>query len=291
MQRLVIPGRLDFRSGPAAIDCMELIALGGERLLVSLHGAQVLSWTNKKGEEQLFLSDRATFQTGKAIRGGIPIVFPQFGPGKLPNHGFARTAVWSPIHSALTPDGGIEVRLELCSSPESERVWPFKFRAQILHKLTDKLTTVLRVQNLGISELFYQAAFHTYFKVASLEAVEILGLEGCGYRDNLDNLRERSGDQSRVKIDREIDRIYKATPSIIYIDDLMTKRRITLSKFGMPDAVVWNPWVERSKQMGDLGAEEYLDFVCLEAGAIIEPLCIEAGAERICSQELLITTL
>jgi glucose-6-phosphate 1-epimerase len=191
----------------------------------------------------------------------------------------------------LTPDGGIEVRLELCSSPESERVWPFKFRAQILHKLTDKLTTVLRVQNLGISELFYQAAFHTYFRVASLGTIEISGLEGCGYRDNLDNLRERSGEQSRVKIDREIDRIYKATPSIIYIDDLMTKRRITLSKFGMPDAVVWNPWVERSKQMGDLGAEEYLDFVCLEAGAIIDPLCVEAGAERICSQELSITTL
>lgn len=291
LQRLTIPGRIDFRSGPASSQCLELTALGGERILVSLHGAQVLSWLDKREEEQLFVSKRASFQAGKAIRGGIPIVFPQFGPGPLPNHGFARTSIWSPIHSALTSDGGTEVRLELMSSPDTERIWPFKFRAEILHKITDRLTTVLRVQNQGISDLFYQCAFHTYFRIASPGTIEISGLEGCGYQDNLDNRRECFGDEKRLKIDREIDRIYSGTPGILEIDDVTGNRRITVSKVGTPDAVVWNPWIERSKQIGDLEAEEYLRFICLEPGAIINPVQLKAGAEHICSQELSVSSL
>ena len=50
------------------------------------YGATVLSWI-VDGTEKLFLSSKAILDGTKAIRGGIPLVFPQFGPGVLQQHG------------------------------------------------------------------------------------------------------------------------------------------------------------------------------------------------------------
>ena len=41
------------------------------------------------------------------------------------------------------------------------------------------------------------------------------------------------------------------------IVDKGSKRKITLEKEGLPDAVIWNPWAEKAKSMADFGDDEY----------------------------------
>mgnify|MGYP000843961582 CR=1 FL=1 len=62
----------------------------GASAVVSKLGAQVLSWVTPDVRERLFLSDKAVFDGSVAIRGGIPVCWPQFaGLGELPkaHHG------------------------------------------------------------------------------------------------------------------------------------------------------------------------------------------------------------
>jgi glucose-6-phosphate 1-epimerase len=48
----------------------------GETVEVHLCGATVISWKNANGSENLWLSEKAILDGSKAIRGGIPVVFP-----------------------------------------------------------------------------------------------------------------------------------------------------------------------------------------------------------------------
>lgn len=48
----------------------------GETVVVLLHGATVLSWKDAAGDEKLWLSEGAKLDGTKAVRGGIPLVFP-----------------------------------------------------------------------------------------------------------------------------------------------------------------------------------------------------------------------
>ena len=56
-----------------------------------------------KGQELIFVSPKAVRDGTKAIRGGIPICWPSFGPwSEGPQHGFARTSRWEVEASSLT---------------------------------------------------------------------------------------------------------------------------------------------------------------------------------------------
>ncbi len=82
---------------------------------IYLYGATVTSWKAAGGSERLFLSSKAALDGSAAIRGGIPIVFPVFGPPSqhsdapevvktLDKHGFARIHDWSLSTSVPTID-------------------------------------------------------------------------------------------------------------------------------------------------------------------------------------------
>src|SRR5258705_11634652 len=84
------------RAGVGGLPLVKLRAADGATADVYLHGAHVTSWRPTPGdEERLFLSARSEFRPGTAIRGGIPVIFPQFAAeGPLVRHGFARTSEW-----------------------------------------------------------------------------------------------------------------------------------------------------------------------------------------------------
>ncbi len=74
--------------------CQRLTLPSGDSVLVALQGAHVLSWV-AQGRERLFLSERNVWDGQAAIRGGVPVCFPQFNQrGDLPKHGFARNVAW-----------------------------------------------------------------------------------------------------------------------------------------------------------------------------------------------------
>ena len=125
-----------------------------------LHGAHLTSWVPAGGVEALFLSRAAEFAAGQPIRGGVPIVFPQFAQrGPLPKHGFARVLPWRWVDPR---EGAASATLELVDSEETRALWPHPFRARMTVELGERsLVQRLSVENTGEEELSFTAALHS----------------------------------------------------------------------------------------------------------------------------------
>jgi D-hexose-6-phosphate mutarotase len=83
--------------GRGGLDTVELVHASGATVTVYLWGATLTSYCTAQREEMIFVSPGAVFDGRQPIRGGVPVVFPQFGrPNQnLPMHGFARTTTWA----------------------------------------------------------------------------------------------------------------------------------------------------------------------------------------------------
>ncbi|ROT60935.1 putative glucose-6-phosphate 1-epimerase isoform X2 [Penaeus vannamei] len=95
---------------------------------VNLHGATVVSW-RVNNQEQLFVSKQAIFDGKRAIRGGIPIVFPQFGAWSTgPQHGFARISRWElKKPPERLPTGDVEAIFQLLDNEFTRSMWNYPF--------------------------------------------------------------------------------------------------------------------------------------------------------------------
>jgi glucose-6-phosphate 1-epimerase len=236
---------------------------------ISAHGAQVLSWVPDGGAEVLFVSRAARLDTGSAIRGGIPVVFPWFGPGRVagmsPAHGFARTAAWR----LLRVDDGADtatVEFGLTEQDATSEWFPHPFEARLTVTFGRELRVGLAVTNTGRAPFSYEDALHTYFRVGNAERVRIEGLDGATFVDKTHE-GERAIQQGGVVITGETDRIYASTATARIVDPVLG-RTICVAKAGSADTVVWNPWVDRARALGDLADDEWGEFVCVEAANI-----------------------
>ncbi|CAM6088295.1 unnamed protein product [Calypogeia fissa] len=262
----------------------------GSTAEVQLFGGQVTSWKNEKGEELLFLSNKAVFKPPKAIRGGIPVCFPQFGTrGTLEQHGFARNRTWElePTQPPLASNARSAVDLLLRPTDDDLKIWPHNFELRLRVALgSGDLTMTLRVKNMDSKPFSFTFACHTYLSLSDISEVRIEGLETLDYLDSLQDGTRVTEQGDAITFDSEIDRIYLATPSKIAVIDHEKKRTFVLRKDGLPDAVVWNPWEKKAKAMQDFGDEEYKHMVCLEAAAIETPINLKPGEEWRGRQEL-----
>ncbi|PSS03971.1 Glucose-6-phosphate 1-epimerase [Actinidia chinensis var. chinensis] len=259
----------------------------GASARVSLHGGQVTSWRNDRGEELLFTSSKAIFKPPKAIRGGIPICFPQFGNcGSLEQHGFARNKVWTidenppPLHPNDS-HGKSFVDLLLKPSEEDLKFWPhsFEFRLRVSLGADGKLTLISRIRNINGKPFSFSFAYHTYLSVSDISEVRIEGLETLDYLDNLFK-RERFTEQGdAITFESEVDRVYLSSPNVIAVLDHERKRTYVIRKEGLPDAVVWNPWEKKSRAMLDFGDDEYKQMLCVNGSAIEKPITLKPGEE------------
>src|SRR5215813_4106169 len=151
-----------------------------------LHGAHVTSWRPRGAEEVLFISSRARWEEGRAIRGGVPICFPWFGdkaddPG-APAHGFVRTTAWQ-LDSIEQAGDAVTVSMFTESNDHTKRWWPADFR--LTHRATfgPELTLELVVRNTGTAPLRFEEALHAYFRVGQIETVQLQGLNAVKYLD------------------------------------------------------------------------------------------------------------
>lgn len=258
------------------IATLELATPGGAAAAVLHHGAQLASWRSARGMENIYLSERADFSPGSAIRGGAPICFPQFSTlGDLPLHGFIRNQIWTPVPA--NADGSEVTRLQLVDTPETRALWPHSFRAEFQVTLTDdSLELALSVLNTGSEAFSFTAALHTYFRVTAIEKVAIAGLQGIRYLDKLNDNTVFTETNERLQIDRPLDRIYYNATDGMILDD--GDRRLRISGQGMPDAVVWNPGPERCATIADLPDDAWRHFVCIEAAVIDQPVSLTPGA-------------
>ncbi|HEX8360690.1 MAG TPA: D-hexose-6-phosphate mutarotase [Longimicrobium sp.] len=235
------------------------------------HGAHLTSYVPAGGGEVFFVSRKARFDAASAIRGGVPVIFPQFADqGPLPKHGFARLAEW------VLPDAGeASATFVLTDSPETMNLWPHTFLASLAVELhDDALEMRLDVFNRGGEGVEFTAALHSYFRVADVREAAVLDLKGISFHDKeLD--RDRAQEEDELTVAGPLDRVYRGAPDRIRIRD--GARVIVLEKEGFADAVVWNPWIEGAAKLDDMDDDEYLRMLCVEAGSVAAPVRLEAG--------------
>ena len=256
---------INFCSGPGGLIVAKLQSAHGTAT-VALHGGHVVEFTPANQRPVLWLSEKAVFAPGKAIRGGIPVCWPWFGPHpdnpKWPAHGFARTSLWD-VTSTDASEHATAITLGLRDSDETQAVWPHPFALSIKITLTESLTVALTTRNTGDSPIVLSAALHSYFAVSHISSIEITGLEGTKFRDQLDEDQIKS-EQSAITFEREVDRVYHDTESECIIEDPSWGRRVRIAKSGSRSTVVWNPWIAKAARMSDFGDDEYRAMVCVE---------------------------
>ncbi|ESW10792.1 hypothetical protein PHAVU_009G238300 [Phaseolus vulgaris] len=279
---------VEFCKGVNGHDKVLLRESRGSSAEVYLYGAHVTSWKNDHGEELLFLSSKAVFKPPKAIRGGIPICFPQFGGlGTLDQHGFARNRLWTidddPPPFPTNTLSKAFVDLILKPSEEDSKNWPhcFEYRLRIALGPGGDLMLTSRIRNTNTEgkPFSFTFAYHTYFSVSDTSEVRVEGLETLDYLDNLQNKERFTEQGDALTFESEVDKIYLSTPTKIAIIDHEKKRTFVVRKDGLPDAVVWNPWDKKAKAMADFGDDEYKHMLCVEAAAIEKPITLKPGEE------------
>ena len=251
---------------------------------ISTYSGQVLSYRPKSQQaDLLFVSDTAYYENGKAIKGGIPVCWPWFGPDPenqgRPAHGFVRNRQWGVTASESLADGSTRVVLSLADNDETREIWSHPFRLDIEITVGDALTVALVTHNTGDKSVTISQALHSYFQVGDISKVEVLGLDGTDYLDKVDD-STRKTQSGPVTIDGEVDRIYTGVTGELLIDDGSLDRKIHITSRGCSTAVIWNPWADTAASMGDLGDDDYRKMICVEtANAGPETVDIAAGGE------------
>jgi glucose-6-phosphate 1-epimerase len=274
--------------GTAGLPKLVLVAGDGARAELYLHGAHVTSWVPAGDTaDRLFLSARSHFGPGEAIRGGIPVCFPQFAAqGPLSNHGFARVSTWSLVRAGRADAGAAQAVLSLADSPATCAQWRHPFALELTVTVTGRtLELALTVVNTGAAASEFTGALHAYLRVADVRQTVVRGLQSAHYRDKAigtDGLIESA---PALAFDREIDRVYYVAP-----DDLAAHepgRSVSVRATGFPDTVVWNPGPQRGAALGDLEPDGYLRMLCVEAAASRASVAVAPGSRWRGSQTLL----
>ena len=247
------------------LPCLKL-QYGEASAIISLYGAQVLSYKPTAEREVLWLSPKARWHNGAAIRGGIPICWPWFGPAtaafnpddkQLPNHGLVRNRQWRMVNQHLSANGAsVILKLELADLPHSA--------GTVTIQLTVTLNETLTVQLSCNSPIPQQAALHSYFNVADINSVLIRPLP-AEYQDKV-TAKMVLDNQLSSRINSEVDRIYPHSAAQLRLE--CATGTLAIGQAGHDATVVWNPWQEKSQAMADLAAGSYQQFVCVETASL-----------------------
>ncbi len=265
---------IDFHGLPA----LRLSTASGARAVVTLYGAQVVSWIPAGGEERLYLSERAVFDAREPIRGGVPVCFPQFSElGPLPKHGFVRTRDWKPVVQRTGEDFAL-VTLRFDADNDTRALWPHEFGLELTIAIEDsRLDLEFDVSNRGSEAFSFTAALHSYLRVREVEESRLEGLYGLEYRDQVKGNRITRDSGDIVLIEDETDRIYHDLKGPVLLREY--DRSLGINAEGFPDAVVWNPWEARCAALADMPDAGFRRMLCVEAALIRQPKTLAPGED------------
>ena len=241
-----------------------------------LQGAHLTAWRPANEQPVLFLSDKSAFAPGKAIRGGIPIIFPWFGTRTAtaedprtdgPSHGFARTQPWQLDFAAYAAD---ELHLSLSLEPtDLSRSLGFdNFLVACQITFGRELRLRLSVANDSDKPMRIEEALHTYLHVGDVEQVRVHGLFETEYLDKTDNFTRKTQTEPVLTLTGPTDRPYLNTTSPIVVDDPVLHRRVTVAKANSNTTVVWNPWADNG--LADMSGDGWRHMLCIESANAAE---------------------
>jgi glucose-6-phosphate 1-epimerase len=225
----------------------------------------------------LFVSGQSLFAPSKAIRGGVPLIFPWFGAKaddpKAPQHGFVRSQPWTLADVTVLADGTATITLTFAPGEATRKVWPHEFALTYTVTVGAALELSLEVRNTGTTTFTYEEAMHTYLAVADVRKATIEGLGGREFVDKVDGFRRKTQPPGPFSLDGETDRVYLRTPDTVVVNDRQAGgggRILSVSKRGSDATVVWNPWIAKAKAMSDFGDDEWPRMLCVETANAAE---------------------
>lgn len=229
---------------------------------LSLYGGHVLNWQPNAHQEVFWLSKTAEFKTGKAIRGGIPICWPWFGPYKdAGNHGFARTSDWA-LDKLLITKSSVEITISL-EGQQLTKQWPYSFKVTQVLTFGDTFKQQFIVENRSEESFSFSNALHSYFNVSHPQNVTVPGLNTAHYDDKISQLGNCKA-QEFFDCVGPIDKIYHHNSSVTLLDKGLN-RAIEINKSNCAQWVLWNPGAEIASKMADIHLGGENEYVCLEA--------------------------
>ena len=276
-----IAGHLHFKAGPGGLLEIHIANALGDAA-IALQGGHITHFCPKGQAPLIWVSERAHYAPGKAIRGGVPVCWPWFGPHAtdttLPAHGFARTALWQVLETKSLADGQTWVRLGLPADEARHALWPHPSAAELDITVGHALTVTLVTRNTGTESFILGEALHTYFQISDVGNLRVRGLEGCEFLDKVDS-GARKMQQGPIQFEGEVDRVYLNTTADCLIEDRGLQRRIRIASQGSHATVVWNPWTEKTSKMGDMAPDGFHHMVCVEtANAADNTVTVPPGA-------------
>lgn len=265
----------------------ELVALQirnthGEAL-IALQGAQVLQYTPKGQKPLIWLSEQAQFKQGRSVRGGIPVCWPWFGDltrnpepvqqavqgaASLPAHGLVRGQTWR-LESASEDQDATQVVLSYPTPAGLTPTWPHLVDLRLSIRLGASLQLELSNHNSDSQPVALSQALHTYFAVSDVRQVQVEGLEDVPYLDTLDQWRTKQ-DTTALRFQGETDRVYQQVPAALAILDPAWQRRIQIRATNSTSAVVWNPWVEKSRRLSEFADDAWQRMLCIETANVMD---------------------
>jgi glucose-6-phosphate 1-epimerase len=227
---------------------------------IALQGAQIVSWTPTGTADVLWCAPLPPANTGKAIRGGVPVCWPWFGPhatdASQPQHGLVRTANWTLAETALTAHS---VRVAF-----THTAWGCALRMEF--EIGAQLSMALSTTNTGAAPLSITEALHTYFHVGDARRAMVHGLDGLTYRDNTDGAREKQ-QAGGIWLQQETIAVFPDTPSVVELMDQEGGRHIRIARSGGRSTIVWHPG-ETAYAFKDIPSGTAHEFVCVESGTV-----------------------
>jgi glucose-6-phosphate 1-epimerase len=279
---MIKPSTPTITAGLGGMPKVCLSAADGARADIYLHGAHVTAWVPAGGEDRLFLSPKSQFSPGEAIRGGVPVIFPQFsGLGPLPKHGFARTLPWELISLSGDPDSA-SAELMLIDSESTRLIWHHRFQANVRIVIGGvRMALSFTIRNTGDDPFSFTAALHTYLRVENILTTAIHGLQGLHYLDTVN--RPTPADwvdsvqaEPEVHFPGEVDRVYLGVSQPLRVCEPGRITQVTAE--GFTDAVIWNPGPGKTARLADMEPEGYRQMVCVEAAIASKPVTLSPGA-------------
>lgn len=258
----------------------------GDSVFVAQQGAQVLSW-HAAGAERLYLSPVSACDGKTAIRGGVPVCFPQFNQrGTLPKHGFVRNMPWQLRGSDVHASSPV---FELQANDATRSIWPVDFRVLLSVDLqVHQLKISLRVENLGDKSLTFTGALHTYLAVSAIDQVSLMGQAKQAEWDAVQDTHQTCS--GKLQFDAEFDRVYdvattpstptteaqsaQVVPTWILQEGAKTLSISQSNAWGQ--SVVWNPGPEKTAQLKDMPANGFQHMLCVEAARVNSPIEVPA---------------
>ncbi len=272
----------------AGLPAVELVLPQGDTLRVTLHGAQVLSWVSG-GQERLYLSPQSVMDGKAAMRGGVPVCFPQFnqrGPmaDRLPKHGFARNLPWQADVPVLSADSA-QLSLYLRDNDRTRAWWPQAFALQLRITMhPGALRISLNVHNTDTQPLAFSGALHTYLAVSDVTRAQLQGLGGQAEWDAVANTHAIAADT--LQFAAEFDRVYAASAQALRLNDQLHIQQSA----SWANTVVWNPAQALCQRLADMPEDGWRHMLCVEAAQVFEPIHLPAGERWEGWQQLTVTT-